>query len=212
MADSPRKTLALAPEPKDVSLEARDDEELITLVAADRREAYRVLAARHLGAIARYCAKCVGSDRTGEEIALDVLFTVWAQRRAYRARGRFRSWLLTLARNACLNHLRSEGRRNRWMHPAPPPLNGREDRGVEGRLEPDQIDRLLAAERNRRVRAALLDLSPKLREAVLLRFDQGLGYAEIARVVGRPEATIRTRVFEALQRLRAALSIEEGAP
>ena len=52
-------------------------------------------------------------------------------------------------------------------------------------------------------------LPTQLREAVLLRYDHALDYAEIARVVGRPEATVRSRVFHALKRLRRTLAVEE---
>jgi RNA polymerase sigma-70 factor (ECF subfamily) len=69
----------------------------------------------------------------------------------------------------------------------------------------EQLDRLIELERDRRVREAIFGLPVKLREAVLLRFDQGLGYAEIARILQRPEVTVRSRVFHALRRLRGVL-------
>jgi RNA polymerase sigma-70 factor (ECF subfamily) len=73
----------------------------------------------------------------------------------------------------------------------------------------DQLDDLLERERQRLVRTALLALSPKLREAVLLRFDRGLDYAEIAGLAGHSEATVRSRVFLAIRRLREELAGSE---
>ncbi|HET9551523.1 MAG TPA: RNA polymerase sigma factor [Anaeromyxobacteraceae bacterium] len=182
----------------------------MTLAGADRRDAFTALAGRYLARLARYCAKCTGSPRAGEELAQDVLLEIWNQRHAYRSSGRFRTWLFTLARSRCLNHLRAERRRGLWLlRPRGP---GDEHHAPEAPLAPDQIDRLLAAEQARQVRQALLGLSTKLREAVLLRFDQGLDYAEIGRIVGAPEVTVRSRVFLALKQLRAAVGGREDSP
>jgi RNA polymerase sigma-70 factor (ECF subfamily) len=190
------------PAPEGAPLEARDDDELMALAVADHRRAFEVLAARHLGALSGFCAKFLGSRAAGEEIAQDVLVEAWTGRRRYRAEGRFRVYLLGVARLRCLNRLRDD--RLRWTRaPAladPPGLAA---------AHRDQLDDLLERERERRVRAALLTLSPKLREAVLLRFDRGLDYAEIAGLAGHPEATVRSRVFLAIRRLRDELAGSE---
>lgn len=196
---APVLTLHRPPSPA-TPIEARDDEALMVLAAGDHRRAFEVLAERHLRPLTGYCAKFFGSARIGEEVAQDALVAAWEQRLRYRP-GRFRVFLFTIARNRCLNRLREERRRLAWSRPSldEAPLDAHGDR-------PDQLDALLEQERQRRTREALMTLAPKLREAVLLRFDQGLDYAEISRIVGRPEVTVRSRVFHALKRLRAALA------
>jgi RNA polymerase sigma factor (sigma-70 family) len=67
---------------------------------------------------------------------------------------------------------------------------------------PDQIEALLAAERQQRLDRFVERLSPKLREAVWLRFGAELEYGEIATIVGRSTEAVRTRVCHALRRLR----------
>ncbi len=194
-----------APRPPagDAPLEARDDDALMALAAAGERRAFEVLAARHLGPLAGFCAKFLGDRHAGEEVAQDVLVEAWSRRHAYRPEGRFRVFLLTMARSRGLNRARDDRRR---LARVPEPLDdAREAAAAEGGL----LDDLLARERGRQVRQALLDLPEQLREAVLLRFDHGLDYAEIARVVGRPESTVRSRVFHALKRLRRGLAAEE---
>jgi RNA polymerase sigma-70 factor (ECF subfamily) len=191
--------------PAEAPLEARDDDALMALAAADHRRAFELVASRHLGLLAGFCAKFLGSRAAGEEVAQDVLVEAWTGRRAYRPQGRLRVLLLTMARTRCLNRLRDDRRR----HARGPSLVEVPD---EARVEASpggQLDDLLAQERGRQVRAALLELPTPLREALLLRFDHALDYAEISRIVGRPEATVRSRVFNALKRLRRALAVEE---
>lgn len=183
-------------------LEDRDDDALMALAAADHRGAFEVLAGRHLPPLTRFCAKYLGSARSGEEVAQDVLVEAWTARRRYRPEGRFRVFLLAVARTRCLNRLRDDRRRHAR---APAAVDDLEVPGAAA----GQLDDLLERERERQVRAALLALPPKLREALLLRFDQGLDYAEIARTVGGPEATIRSRVFHGIRKLRTALGAEE---
>jgi RNA polymerase sigma-70 factor (ECF subfamily) len=185
-------------------IEERDDDALMALAAGDHRRAFEVLAGRHLGPITGFCAKYLGNRRSGEEIAQDVLVEAWTRRHRYRAEGRFRVFLLSIARSRCLNRIRDDRRR---LLRAPESIG---DPGSErASIGADQLDDLLERERERQVRAALTELPSKLREAVLLRFDQGLDYAEIARAVGRPEATIRSRVFHAIKKLRTTLGAEE---
>lgn len=181
----------------------RDDDALMALSAAGHRAAFEMLAGRHVARVVSYCAKFLGDARQGEEVAQDVLLELWQQRARYVGRGRLEVYLYTIARNRCRNGARDERRRRAATWPAGTGL-------AEGRDGGDQLERVLEHERARRVREALLALPEKLREAVLLRFDQGLDYAEIGMILRRPEATVRSRVFHALRRLRD--QIGEYAP
>jgi RNA polymerase sigma-70 factor (ECF subfamily) len=72
----------------------------------------------------------------------------------------------------------------------------------------DAGDLALEKERARRAREALAKLKPSEREAVVLRYDAGLGFRELALACGIDEATARKRVSRALARLRAEIGVE----
>jgi RNA polymerase sigma-70 factor (ECF subfamily) len=186
------------------TLAACDDEALMLLAAGDQRAAFEVLAERHLGRVARYCAKFLGDGAAGEEVAQEALLEAWGQRLRYRSQGRFAVFLFTIARNRCRNRVRDDGRRRAAAGGLLGLARAAEEAAPAGALEA-----LLKQERERRVRAALLDLPEKLREALLLRYDQGLEYGEIARIVSSGESTVRSRVFHGLKALRQGLGEEE---
>lgn len=181
-------------------LEQGDDDQLMLLAAGGSQAAFEVLVGRTLPKLTKYCARFVGCASIAEELAQEILLEVWLRRSQYRPAGKFTVFLFTLARHRCLNRLRDDQRRHaRDQHAQPDGLN-------QGATPPGQLDALLEQERQRRLRQALLTLSPKLREAVLLRFDQGLDYPEVARILGCSESTTRSRVRLAMQSLREELS------
>ena len=191
----PAKVIPLRSGPAE--LPQRSDDELMLLSAAGRRDAFAELARRYLDRLVRFCAKYTGSVATGDDLAQDVLVRLWSVKDRYRPAGRFEVFLFTLARNACRSH-----RRFAFLRAAPPPEDAAAD------LAAGPLDEVIARESERRVRAALLQLPARLREAVLLRFDQELGYAAVAEVLEIPEPTARTRVFNGIRKLRSLL---EGA-
>jgi len=185
----------------DAGAAERSDEELMVATAAGSRDAFAVLVARYTPRTTSYCARVTGDRRAGEELAQDVLLAVWRTRQTYRPDRPFRVFLFTIARNRCRNHARSWRRRLRWLGIAagPAPLE------TVAAPSLDQVDELLAAERQHAVRDALETLSERDREVVLLRFEQDLSFAEIAAITGRAEATARARVFYALKKLELVL-------
>ncbi|RKH13858.1 RNA polymerase sigma factor [Corallococcus sp. CA053C] len=201
-ASHPNKVLAF---PRDArpALESRTDEELMLLSGAGSTEAFEQLVRRHHPRLARYCGKSVGSAAEGDELAQETLVRVWETRREYKPRAPFVVFMLTVARNLCRNRARDSGRRGRWQAEA------HDAAGVEAVASPasaSAVEQLLEREEQRRVRDAMLELPEPFREVLLLRFDQELDYAEISRIVGRNEATVRSRVFHGLKKLRARVS------
>ena len=61
------------------------------------------------------------------------------------------------------------------------------------------------ADANESIAQALQDLSPRLREAIVLRYGQGMTYREISEVMGCPQKTAESRVRLGHQRLRKSL-------
>lgn len=181
------------------ALSGRDDDALMALAAADHRPAFEVLAHRYLARIAGYAAKYLGDTGAGDDVAQEVLLEAWLLRAHYRGSGRLAAFLLTIARNRCRNAARNAWRRSAAGHAlgAGPPAGAAESG--------DQLDRLLDAERERRVLEVMLRMPDKHREALLLRIDQGLAYADMARMLGVPQVTVRSRVHHALRRLREEL-------
>jgi RNA polymerase sigma-70 factor (ECF subfamily) len=206
---SPRPHLAivpaLTPPPASLARPAssveRSDEELMVAAGGGSRPAFELLARRYLGRVASYCAKVTGDRQAADELAQEVFLQIWLHRATYRPARPFAVFLFSAARNRCLNH-------RRWWRLR---RHSSLDEGGEAELAGPaasgggQLDALLDAERRRRVHEAIGRLTPRLREAVLLRYEQGLDHRAIAAVVGCPVATARTRVWSGMQKLRAEL-------
>jgi RNA polymerase sigma factor (sigma-70 family) len=105
---------------------------------------------------------------------------------------RLRGWIWTIALNLGRNHMRDRARR-----PLP----------VADSPEPAVSDPEPADSRAWRERLALLPNAT--RRAVVLRHVVGLGYDEIAAVVGRPEGTVKSDVHRGIQRLREIMETEQ---
>jgi RNA polymerase sigma-70 factor (ECF subfamily) len=182
--------------PNEPELEHGNDEQLMALAAAGHKPAFSVLVNRYLPRVTKFCLRFVGQLPVAQELAQEIFLEIWLRRDRYRSQGKFTVFLFVMARTRCLNRLRDEGRRARREQRAQEDLPG----------TPGQLDVLLEQERQRRVQAALMGLSVKLREAVLLRFDQGLDYPDVARILGCSESTTRSRVRLAMLALRDAIA------
>jgi RNA polymerase sigma-70 factor (ECF subfamily) len=177
----------------------RSDDELMLLCSNEQKAAFEILARRYLGRVTSFCGKRTGSLHVGEEMAQEVMLAVWASRHRYRCEGHFAAFVFTLARNRCRNSLRGRGRRLRVET-----TQEKIDECSEA-TSPNQLDALLQRERQCRVHVAIAELPERLRDVLLLRLEQGLDYGDIAKVVGRGEATVRVRLSRAVRRLRAVL-------
>jgi RNA polymerase sigma-70 factor, ECF subfamily len=187
-----------------VALIDRSDEDLMVASAAGHRDAFEVLVARYLPRLTSYCAKLTRDARAAEDLAQDTLLALWQSLGRCRPEHGFRVLAFTIALNRCRNHARSWRRRLRWLGIAEQP----QDIDAAVPRDPVHLDQLLELERQRHVRAALARLTHRARAVLLLRFEQELSYAEIARIVGKREATVRSQVFHALRKLACAFDEE----
>ena len=182
-----------------VGLAERDDDALMRLASAGTRPAFAALVARHAGRLNGFCIKMTSDRRTGEDVAQETWLQLWASRKRYKPEGKFDSFLYTIARNRCRNALRSARRRGRVQSDV------ELDTESFSSDEPSHLDAILDNERRDRVHRAMATLSPKFREALLLRYSQDLDYAQIATIVGRSESTVRSRVHHGIKKLRTSL-------
>lgn len=114
-------------------------------------------------------------------------------------RGAVRPWLGGVARNVARMATRGRIRRERREQAVP----------VHDEVpSPEQL--LARAQVQQKVNRLVLELHEPLRSTLLLRFFEGLSAAEIARAQGIPAATVRSRLKDALDRIRAALDVEHG--
>jgi RNA polymerase sigma-70 factor (ECF subfamily) len=129
-----------------------------------------------------------------EEVMQEVFVKVIGRSHQYDGRAAVNSWLFAIAANACRDRRRRDRRATVVpLDAAPePPARGE---GAEMRL----IDR----ERRDAVRRALATLSEEQREALILARYHGLPYAEIARVLGISVGAVKTRIFRAVETLKA---------
>ncbi|MFO0808763.1 MAG: sigma-70 family RNA polymerase sigma factor [Gemmataceae bacterium] len=162
-------------------------------------DAFAELVARWQRPIARFLARLVDADRV-PDLTQDVFVRVLRAAPRYRPTARFSTWLFQIA----VNVARDAGRRKRFEAA---PL------GDDTACDDDTEQRDLASA----VAAAVAELPQPLREVVALRHDQGMNFEDMARLLGTPASTLKSRFAVALGRLRVRLhamgySPEESAP
>jgi RNA polymerase sigma-70 factor (ECF subfamily) len=162
------------------------------------QEAFSALYTRYAAGVYRLCYGLLLNAEDAEDVTQETF--VYAFRNLARfdaAKASLKTWLYTIAVSRCRNMYR---RRvfplldiAQLLHDVPAPLQDTPELRSAHRAATEAIG------------AAIADLSPQLREAVVLRYGHGLSYREIAEVMRCPAKTAESRVRLAHQQLRHLL-------
>jgi len=175
-----------------------DDPEIIRRMRLGDESALEALYARYAGLVYTLALRIVGDPELAREVLQDTFLRSWDGREAYdAARGRVPWWLMGIARNRAIDLLRSRSHQARLREQKPLSRKAQEVAG------PDTEEVVLV---RRAVAEALAALSTVQREAIELAYYAGLTQAEIARKLGEPLGTVKSRTREAMDRLRRALA------
>ena len=155
----------------------------------------RVLYDLHGSEIFRFCHHLVGDRGLAEEAMQETFLRAWrAAERFEASTGSLRTWMYAIARNVCIDALRSRGRR----FTLPPSHTGE---SLETSTEAG-FDAMLSSWM---LEEALRRIPAEQRDALVLTYVRDRPYSEIADVLGIPEGTLRTRVFYGLKSVRRVL-------
>ncbi len=169
--------------------------------------AFAVLYDRYAPSLYRLAYSVLLVEQDAEDVLQESM--VYAFRNLDRydpQRGAFRTWLYTITLSRCRN-----ARRRKWLPTVA--LSSLLNIGIEPPAPVDDLPETRAAWQDVResLAQALHTLSPRLREAVALRYGHGLTYREMAEIIGCPQKTAESRIRLAHEQLRQAMSAADRA-
>ena len=185
---------------------------LVLLCLSGDSAAWQQLVSLQHRRIYGICYRFTGSPTDAEDLTQDVFLKLYRSLSAFDpGKGAFSTWLTTLTRNLLVDHFRRT-RQERATDSLDVTFN---DDG-EGPTKAEQLadtrrnqhDTVAVAQLRARIQHALRQLSPELREAVILRDLQDMDYKEIAGVLGVPEGTVKSRISRGRGELARVLGRE----
>jgi RNA polymerase sigma-70 factor (ECF subfamily) len=182
-AEKPAVAEASAP----AAPEAADPPGLVERCRRGEHRAYAELFRTYRAQIAGHLYRLLGGPAELEDALQDTFIEAFRSIDRFRGDAKLSTWLHGIAIHIALRRLRSRGRQlpQTTVEPAPLVADAQQARTLEAR-------RRLA-----RVTAILETLAPKKRIVFVLHEIEGLALTEIARLVGAPEITVRTRLHYA---------------
>ena len=177
--------------------EHKTEERLVIACQQGDRAAFRQLYETYKDRVYSFAVYALHGDRAAaEDVTQEVFVRLFSVIGQFRHEANFKTWLTRLVANACTDDLR---KRRRLIS-----LNalGEED----GLKLSAGADPYVQIETRQAVQAALAELSPELRIAVLLKYFEELSYEEMAAVLDCPKGTIASRLNRGLKFLAKRLA------
>jgi len=181
---------------------ADPDGELVQRWQSGDEGAFEDLVRRHERRVFRLLLRMLGSREEAEDVTQEAFLSLHRHGHRFRREARFSTFVYRVAANAALNRRRTLGRSRNRMNE----FRVRQQAGMNLPPTPrNPEDAAAGSEDQVRVQEALLELPPDLRVAVLLYDIEGQSYQEVARVLGIPEGTVKSRIHRARSALRESL-------
>jgi len=167
------------------------DSQLVVRCVRGEAPAWEELVRRHTRRVYNLAYRFTGNRQEAEDLSQEVFLRIYRTLPTYRAvHGEFTTWLTSVTRNLLIDHYRRT-RRDRLTDSLDAENSPAERKAAPVR-RPDET--AAATELSGQVQRALQQVSPELREAVILRDLQGLDYREIQQVLQVPEGTVKSRI------------------
>ena len=176
---------------------ARTDAEWVAAVRTGDPAAFEALFHAYHAPLCTSAHRYLGARDLAEEIVQEVFLFVWERRETWHVRTSVRSYLFTAVRNAAMSYLRHE-RVVRQREPEVRELHHARPTSPEA----DALDAEIAVA----VQQAVSRLPARCRLVFTLNREQGLTYAEIAKVLGISPRTVEVQIGRALKSLRRCLA------
>jgi len=183
------------------------DEEVIDRVARGDHQAVRALYRRYGRLVYGLALQVVGDSSAAEEVAQDVFMRAWEKAGTYRAeKAKVSTWLMRITRNRAIDVVRQRGPAGSRSTSAWDDLASAADPAAS-----DPVERAARAQCDEDLRTALTALPDEQRRALDLAFFKGLTHQGIAEALREPLGTVKTRIRDAMRKLRGSIA-EECAP
>jgi RNA polymerase sigma-70 factor (ECF subfamily) len=184
------------------------DETLMLRYQQGDRTAFSQLVRRYQGALYNFALRQVRAPQAAEDVVQETFVRVVQNATEFKHEARFTTWVYTITRNLCIDHLRKRALRK---HPSLDEHKGQEGDGPT--LGEQTADPRASVEREAtgselqvRIARAVDTLPDEQREVFLMRELANLPFKEIAEITNVPENTVKSRMRYALERLQEALS------
>lgn len=188
-------------------LEEADDAQLVSMSLAGNSKSFEVLVRRYQKLVYNVIFQMVQSHETAADLTQETFLKSFRALATFRSEAKFKPWILRIASNTTLNHIRdskakAHGSLEELLEENPlaePPSA----ENVEAEVELRFSQAMLAE--------ALLSLPERHRQVFVLRYQHDLSYADIATVVDEPETTIKSLLFRIREKLRKMLVEQSSA-
>jgi RNA polymerase sigma-70 factor (ECF subfamily) len=174
------------------------DDELMLRVKKGDMQAFEALYDRYNIRLFHFILRFVRERNLAEDILQEAFISILKKRKSYRKTGHFSTYLFTIARNLCLDALKTWGKRHI--------LSSQEDhleKAMDLSKGPSEI--LEETEISRTVQREIEALPKDQQEALILSKYSGLSYEEIAKIVSSTPAAVKQKAYRAMVSLRRKL-------
>lgn len=146
----------------------------------------------------RYLVHLTGRRDLAEDLFQETWIRVLERGRQYDARHEFSTWLFTIARNLLFDHLR---RKQLVSLDGLADPDGAAPFDIPSTGQPSAFDATVQREQNEQISVGMERIAAEYREALVLRFQEGMSLEEIAQVTGAPLGTVKSRIYRGLSAL-----------
>ncbi len=182
-----------------VDIMNESDDGLMVRVKRDDHRAFRILAERYRSKIFRFIYRMLHNEEIAEDLAQETFLRVYRRASTYKPGSNFSIWLYTIAKNLTFNRVRDEKRQPLGL------VDSVDQKGWDIATrdhDADPLEMSQRAEIRSLVNWGVAQLPPKFKAAVVLRDIEGFEYEQIAKILGCPLGTVKSRVNRGRLRLR----------
>jgi RNA polymerase sigma-70 factor (ECF subfamily) len=172
------------------------DREVIERVLGGDTEAFGLLVDRYQDSLAAYAKHMTGSLDEAEDIVQESFVRAFKALRQCKDPDRFGGWLFRIVSNQCKTHLAR--RRRRREEPLASAAREADSGGAEKQAEAEEL--------REKVQQALQRISPDQREALVLRYVQGMSLPEMTELLATTVPALKMRLLRGRQNLRSILA------
>ncbi len=180
------------------------DEILMRRIQQSDAAAFDLLLDRHGPLVRQRLSGILRDGSATEDLSQEVFLRVWTRAGQWSGRGSVAGWLLRIATNLALSHLRSVRRRRQRPLEAPGPsdeLHRQDLPWLADASAVDPLDRIARAEDMERLRESLEALPEEKRDVVRMVHEDQMDLRAVAEELGIPVGTVKSRLYHARKRL-----------